>query len=109
MTRPISAGVSCGARKASASASRLAHGNSTWSLIKLNGLLARAMKSRQSWWKYSAAPWSMSQSLPCHTSMLVLRAVRSRLLTNASNQTMREARSASGWNDSGSKVTEPGR
>jgi len=51
----------------------------------------------------------MSQSLPCHTSMLVLRGVRSTLLTKASNQTTREASSGGTVCATGSKLVAPGR
>jgi hypothetical protein len=40
--------------------------------------------------------------------MLVLRQVRSRLVTKASSQTIREARAASGRSATGSNITEPG-
>lgn len=59
--------------------------------------------------EYSAAPWSIRHSLPCQTSMFGLRAVRSTLLVNASNQTTREASSASGCSATGSKLIAPDR
>src|SRR3546814_20595960 len=43
-----------------------------------------------------AAPWSIRCSLRCHSSRLVLRAVRSTLATKAPNQTIAHARRASG-------------
>ncbi len=43
----------------------------------------------QPWWKYSAAPWSISQGPPCQTSRLGLRQERSTLATYASSQSSR--------------------
>src|SRR3546814_5486930 len=73
------------ASAASASRSRGASGRSTWSAMRANGDAAALHAFTQSWWKYSAAPWSSRCSLQCHTSRLVLRAVRSTLATKASN------------------------
>ena len=54
--------VSRSARRASASSSEPASGSSTWSAIAGNGSAASAAGSQSRWWKYSAAPWSISHS-----------------------------------------------
>src|SRR3546814_12496612 len=77
--------------------------------MRANGDAAALPAFTQSWWKYSAAPWSIRCSLRCHSSRLVLRAVRSTSATKASNQTIDDASSASGCSTSGSKLIAPGR
>ena len=72
-----------------------------------NGLAGLARD--QSWWKYSAAPWSMSQVPPCQTSRFGLRQVRSTFWISASNQSSSLAKSSSAVQPSGSKPAEPGR
>ena len=45
------------------------------------------------WWRYSAAPWSISHSSSCQINMLGLRGVRSTLAVSASSQTIAAASS----------------
>ena len=85
-----------GASRSSASTIEPAYGSSTWSAICSNGRRACSAGSRQVWWTYSAAPWSMSHSRRCQTSRLTFCAVRSTFVTSASNQTMSAARSGPG-------------
>ena len=47
-----------------------ANGSSTWSRTASNGRRECSTGSRQVWWTYSAAPWSMSWSRRCHTRRL---------------------------------------
>ena len=58
-----------------------------WSFTARNGVSAGSGASGHAWWKYSEAPWSMSQSCRCHESRFEFRAVRSTFVTSASNQT----------------------
>ena len=82
-------GGSNGASRSSASSMRargaVAAGGPT---ACANGRRACASGSRHVCWMYSAAPWSMSQGCPSHVSTFGLRAVRSMLVTSASNHTM---------------------
>ena len=59
--------------------------------MRSNGRRACSSGSRQVWWTYSAAPWSMHHSRPCHHSRLGLATVRSGLVTSPSSQTMAAA------------------
>ena len=74
-----------------------AHGSSTWSAIAGNGFAASASGSQSRWWKYSAAPWSISHTRSCQTSRFGLRGVRSTLVTSASSHTISAAVSGAGW------------
>ena len=62
----------------------------------------------QPWWKYSAAPWSITQRLPCQSSRFGLRQERSTFATNASSHSTRpgSAPEVGTWP---SKPNEPGR
>src|SRR3954453_22078458 len=60
------------------------------------GRFARAGRSSAPCWRYSAAPWSMSQSRPCQRRRFGLRGVRSTFVISASNQTTAAARSGFG-------------
>ena len=72
-------------------------GSSTWSEMPANGRGASASGSQSRWWKYSAAPWSMSHSRSCQTSRFGLRGVRSTFDTSASSHTISAASSGVGW------------
>ena len=65
--------MTSGARLPSAAAIEPASGSSTWSRIRSNGCRAWAAGSRQVWWTYSAAPWSISHRRPCQTRRFGLR------------------------------------
>src|ERR1035441_3122340 len=109
-TRPVTClskgSVIWGARAARASASPVARSRSTCSRAS-NGRLGSAVG--QLWWKYSAAPWSISQMLRCQTRRFGLRQVRSTLCSSASNHKSWLAKPGSAVQPSGSKPTEPGR
>ena len=62
-----------------------------------NGFTASTSGSQSRWWKYSAAPWSISHSRSCQTSRFGLRGVRSTFETSASSQTISAASSGVGW------------
>ena len=95
-----------GASRSCASASRVARSLTTCCRAS-NGLSGAARD--QSWWKYSAAPWSISQMSPCQTSRFGLRQVRSTFWISASNQSSSLAKSSSAVQPSGSNPAVPGR
>ena len=66
--------------------------------IRSNGRRACSSGSRQVWWTYSAAPWSISHGRPCQTSRFGLATVRSGFVASPSSQTIvgRDAGSTSG-------------
>ncbi len=98
----------------SASTIEPAYGSRTWPAIRSNGRRAWSSGSRQVWWTYSAAPWSISHGRPCQTSRFGFWAVRSGLVTRASNQTTSAAKAGStsgapGVAAAGLKARAPGR
>ena len=67
----------------------------TWSEASY-GRLANFSADIQEWWKYNAAPWSISQRFLCQRSRFGLRGVRSTFVISASSHTTSAASSGGG-------------